>query len=194
MARLVYSVRKRPYHNGSECGDICVAREFKNHIFIGVVDVLGHGPSAAVLATAIEEFLYKNYQMDPEDMMISLHKHLQGSRGAVAGLCNLDLDSGEIRYVGIGNITARTFVSTNTRIISRSGVIGYNMPTPREEIARIRPSDVFIMYSDGVEEHFELGEYSELLTDDVETIASHIVSRFGKEEDDAICFASRYLE
>jgi len=52
--------------------------------------------------------------------------------------------------------------------------------------------DVLVLYTDGVKEHFGLEDYPELLKDKAETIATHIIHQFGKENDDAACIALRY--
>ena len=52
--------------------------------------------------------------------------------------------------------------------------------------------DVVLLYTDGVKDRFELGEYPQLLQHGAEAIAKTIVQRFGKDYDDASCIALRY--
>jgi negative regulator of sigma-B (phosphoserine phosphatase) len=62
----------------------------------------------------------------------------------------------------------------------------------REEKMTLTDGDVLVLHTDGVKEHFDLEDYPELLVDDAETVANHIINQFGGAEDDACCIALRY--
>ena len=194
MTKLDYHVAVRPQtdsENG-ECGDTTFIREFDDELFIGLVDVAGHGKNAHKIAVTCKDYLEKNCHRDLVEIMNGLHKHIQGSRGAVAGIGRLDLKTGKMKYVGVGNTVLRKFGSTSLKLIPRLGMIGYIIPTPKEEIVMLHDGDVLVLYSDGVREHFELEDYPELLNDNAETIAKLLIRQFGKKNDDATCIALRY--
>ena len=194
MLELDYFLAKRPifYQKDTECGDTGVIKEFDNKLFIAIVDVLGHGSEAYKLAVICRDFLEKNYKQDLIETMKAFHEHIKGSRGAVAGLCLLDISSGLLKYVGMGDTTARKFGTNPRRLISNDGIIGYIIKTPKEETLELDDGDVFVLYTDGVKEHFGLEDYPGLLKDDAKTIATHIIEQFGKVEDDATCIVVRY--
>ncbi|MBN1843858.1 MAG: SpoIIE family protein phosphatase [Deltaproteobacteria bacterium] len=192
MPEADYFLVKRALNNDTFCGDTGIIKEFDSKIFIGIIDVLGHGEGTHEIALTCEDFLGKNYRQDLVKTMEGLHRHIRGSRGAVAGLCLLDLKTGDLKYVGMGDITARKFGSSNITIISRAGVVGYVMPTPREERLKLYDGDVLVLYIDGVKKHFDMEDYPELISDNARTIATRIIERFGKEADDALCIALRY--
>lgn len=194
MAELDCFLAVRPSlgHEPVECGDIGIVKEFDNKLFFGMVDVLGHGREAHELAVVIRDFLEKNCQGDLVVTMQGLHECLKLSRGAVAGLGVLDLGSGELRYVGVGNITARKFGSSSLRLVPRQGIVGFAMRTLREETVRLDDGDVLVVHTDGVQECFDLSNYPQMVKDNPETICRQIIERFGKEEDDAACIALRY--
>lgn len=183
----------RPLANETTCGDTGVIKEFDNKVFIDIIDGAGHGENAMKVALICRDYLEKNYTQDLVIIMNSLHQQIKTlQRGAVIGLSLLDMATGELEYVGVGNVTARKFGSSSVRCIPRSGIVGYMMPTPREEKMILHDGDVLLLHTDGVKEHFDLDDYPELLIDDAETIATHIIGQFGKEEDDAACIALRY--
>lgn len=189
---LDYFLAKRPLTTEIECGDAGIIKEFNHKIFITLFDVLGHASKDTYkIAQRIAQYLEKNYQKELIEIIKGLHEYMAGSRGAAIGLGLLDLKTGELKYVGVGNIVARKFGSSTVRIIPRSGVVGYIMPEPKEEIIRLYDGDILVLYTDGVKESFELEEYPELLKDDAKTIATHLIHQFGKEEDDAACIALR---
>lgn len=194
IAKIDYFFTKRPLpgNKDSKCGDTGIIKKFNNKVFIAIADVLGHGKKAYKVAITLDKYLEKNYRRDLIEIIKGIHVCLKESRGAAVGLCLLDLKTGQLKYVGIGNIVARKFGSSNVRIISRSGVVGYVIPAPREETMKLYDGDILVFYTDGVKEHFELEDYPELLRDDAKTIATHIIHQFGKEEDDAACMALRY--
>ena len=194
MPSLDYFLAKRPLNNDVFCGDTGIIKEFDNKIFIGIVDVMGHGEKANEVALLCDDFLEKNYRQDLVETIEGLHEYIKGSRGAVAGLCLLDLKSGEIECVGIGNIAIKKLGSSNIKIIPRAGIVGYIMPSPRKETMKLHDGDVLILHTDGVKEHFDLEDYPELLVDDARTIATVIIQRFSREQDDALCIVLRYYD
>ncbi len=191
--KLDYYLAKRPLpgHKESECGDIGLIKEFGQKVFIAIVDVLGHGKDAHRLASISKRYLQKNYHKSLIDIVEGLHAHIKSSRGEVLAVCLLDIKSGQLRCVGVGNITVRKFGASSIKMVSRSGIVGYVLPSPKEEIMQLYNGDVLVLYTDGVKSLFELGDYPELLKDDAKTVATHIIHQFGKEEDDAACIALR---
>jgi phosphoserine phosphatase RsbX len=191
--KITYHMTKRPLDNDVFCGDTGLFREFDDNVFLAVVDALGHGEEAQKVAEGCEAFLEKNYRLDLPEMMRGLHGHIKGSRGAVAGLCRLDLKTGELKYVGIGDTIARTIGSKNTHFISLSGVIGYTIPTPMEQAGNLHMGDVLLLHTDGIRAYSRPEEYPELPDDAPATITTRMIEQFGKEHDDALCMALKYL-
>lgn len=189
-----YFLDIRPLTKNRECGDTGIIKEFDHKLFIGIIDAAGHGKEAHGIAVTFKKFLENNYQQGLVVIMKGLHEHLKYTRGAVAGLFLLDLTTGKLKYVGVGNITARIFGTNTVRIVSRSGIIGYTIPTLREERTKLYNNDVLLLYTDGIKEHFELEDYPELLQDDARTIVTNIINKFGKKNDDAACIALRFTQ
>ncbi len=184
---------KRSAAGETACGDDGIIKEFGSKVFIGIIDAEGHGKKAEETALSCKDFLEKNYHRDLVEMMDGLHQHIKGFlRGAVAGLGVLNLETGELVYVGVGNTTARAFGSTTIRLIPRNGIVGYMMSSLREEKAKLHDGDVLLLHTDGVKEHFDLEDYPGMLRDDAETIATRIIKRFGRQEDDVCCIVLRY--
>ena len=192
MAEIDYFLIKRSLNNDVFCGDTGIIKEFDNKVFVGIVDVLGHGKEAHEVAVICEDFFQKNYNLDLTETLKGLHESIKGSRGAVVGLSLLDLESGELQCTAMGNVTIRKFGSSNTRIISREGIVGYIMSNPRKEKMKLYDGDVLVLYTDGVKEHFDQKDYPELLAHDARTIATRIMDQFGKEHDDALCIVLKY--
>ncbi len=194
MATVDYSSVKKPLvgNKDIECGDVCVIQEFDGKIFLGIIDVLGHGQGAYEVAVLCKYYLEKHYKSDLLEVLEGLHEHIRSTRGAIAGLGLLDIESGKLKYLGMGNPVAKIFGIEPKKIPPRPGVVGYVIRSPLVNTFQLNDGDVLVMYTDGINEHFELDDYPELLKDSAETIATNIMQRFSKEHDDAACIALKY--
>jgi negative regulator of sigma-B (phosphoserine phosphatase) len=189
---LEYSSTIRPFPGETVSGDAVVVRSLEEGIFVAIVDVLGHGPEANKLTHVIDAYLSRYGASDVVGVMQNLHQHLKGTRGAAVGLCAINTLSGHAVYVGIGNTTIRHFGETETRLVSQDGVVGQNMRTPILQTLQLEAGDVLVLYSDGVSDRFSADNYPSILRHTAEELANNIVQRFGKDYDDAACFALRY--
>ncbi len=176
-----------------ECGDAGIVRIGTGKVFLGLVDALGHGKRAHDAAILATEYLSGHSDDDLAALMRELHERLRGTVGAVAALCRVFPESGDLHCVGIGNVAVRILGSGSRRLVPRDGVVGYMMPSPVERRERLDPGDVLVLHSDGIREHFELLEWPGFPKCTAGEIASGILERFGKKDDDASCIVMRIL-
>ena len=187
-----YLVKSSLMGRDDECGDAGVIKESEGAKFLGLIDALGHGRPAHEVAMIAVDYLEQNHREPLTEMMQGLHACLKGTRGAVAAFCRLDLATGELAYVGMGNITVRVLGPRASRFVPRDGILGHIITKPREETRRLSAKDVLVMYSDGIREHFDVCECPGLLCGTAKTIAAELLRRFGKGSDDASCIVLRY--
>jgi phosphoserine phosphatase RsbX len=176
-----------------ECGDTGLIVQQETHCFFALVDVLGHGREAHQIALQAEAYLTAQAEEELVPLMKGLDRTLRGSRGAVAALCRLDTSSGQLYHVGVGNITTRIFGTENQRLLPRDGIVGYMMPSPREQSVRLAPGDVVMLYSDGIKESFDPYDCPGLLSGSAENIAKKLFHCFYKGDDDGSCLILRYV-
>ena len=186
-------VRRSLSGRDADCGDTGLIQSWSSHCLLALVDALGHGREAAVVAQQALQYLKSQATLPPGEMISGLHGALKGSRGAVASVCQLDLETASLIYAGIGNVAARIWGSQNFTFVNRDGVIGYNMPRPQEILMTLHPGDVYTMYSDGVRSTFPSGDLDYALRDSADFIAAEIMSRYDKKDDDASCLVARLL-
>jgi hypothetical protein len=150
-------------------------------VLIAVVDGVGHGKNAEIASRTTIDFIksHKHKYLSLKDMVKSLHNALLGTRGAVIGIC--ELSSGELSYVGIGNISAQ-IVSQKEQyhLTSMNGVLGWNLRKVNEFKYNFS-SGLLVMNSDGIG-RFTASEY---ISDDLPAMASKIMNQRGKDNDDA---------
>lgn len=176
-------------------GDAAFVLELECGLLGVIVDVLGHGQEANRLATGIEQYIHEHPSTDVVGLLSQLHEAFRGSRGAAIGLCVIEPSLGQARYAGIGNTGIRRFGQSETRLVSRDGIVGMNagpIRTPVEQAMPLSEGDVVVMYTDGVKTHFKAAAYPGLCHESPKTIAANIVQRFGRAHDDAACVVMRY--
>jgi len=176
----------------SVSGDAAFTVEVKGGLLGVIVDVLGHGLEANNLAVRMQEYLVGQASGDVGRMLSRMHEEFRGSRGAALGLCLIESANGRTRFAGIGNTVIRRFGESETRLVSRNGVVGGIMPTPIEGAMQLSFGDTVVMYTDGVKAHFDASDYLGIRNDPPCAVAANIVDRFGKSHDDAACVVMRY--
>lgn len=191
-ARFDHDGAVRPRRGELLSGDALVVTRIEGGCFVAIVDVLGHGREAHEVAALCERYLGKHAAADVVAVMTGLHRRLRGSRGAAAGLCAIDAETGELEYVGTGNTVLRRFGSKETRLVSQDGVLGQNMRTPRPQKLQLEPNDLVLLYTDGIKDRFALEDYRGVLHHDASAVARNVVQLFGKDHDDAGCVAVRW--
>ena len=193
MGKTEYGFTARALQ-GDDCGDCCITLEQKGILLCAVIDGVGHGPNAAMAAGAAKRYIEANSEASLTEILQGIHEELKSTQGAVACLCRIDLKSGQLDMAGIGNITCRIFRGLDSeRLLSREGILGYMVSNPREHTGKLDNTDLLLMHSDGVREHFELFEYPGLLQGKAASVAARVVETLGKNNDDASCLAVRFL-
>ncbi len=194
MKAIDYAVAVRPLpgYLHTSCGDYGLVKEHGDSLFMALLDALGHGPGAADVIVLARLFLEKCDGTDLIGAMTALHEHLRGTRGAVAGLARIEVRSGELRYVGVGNITAQVYGSQYARFVPGDGIVGFAMAEAKIITLTLSKGDLVVLHSDGIPDHLNLNNHPELLAGDAKTVAAQLIERFAKDTDDAGCVVTRY--
>jgi negative regulator of sigma-B (phosphoserine phosphatase) len=85
---------------------------------------------------------------------------------------------------------------TRETLLTRGGVVGYQLPPMRTSYLPIAAGDLLIFTTDGIRGGFtaDLSLIDPLLRhQDAREIADRILARFGKTTDDALVLVARYL-
>lgn len=128
--------------------------------FFGLLDVLGHGPEAAEVASMATSLL-QDIDFEHEDVgrcIQALHHGLRGTRGAAATLCRLS--SGRIGVSGIGNVTARSSGS-KLSLYGAPGILGRRLRRTRVGHMASSPGARIVLFTDGIRGDFSFGGLSE---------------------------------
>ena len=194
-SRIESGIYVRPCDGETLSGDVVLVQPQGDGVFAVVIDVLGHGPDAhrlgVQLIAALSGWLPEAAPPAPEGALAVLHESARGTRGAAAAVAWLDTRTLEGWVAGVGNVRCRLFGAETRTFEFGEGVLGQRVRTPRSASFALRPTDVVILFSDGVAGRFRNDDYPSLGLDPAPAIAFNVVSRFGKGIDDASCAVMR---
>ena len=192
---LEWAVTGKPLVGEQTSGDDWVVTEFPGHALIGVVDGLGHGEAAAVAARRALRVAADN-PAEPLDRLLTMcHEALEGTRGGAMTLARIDLDSGSLEWLGVGNVGAYLVrVSTTGSVVAeaamlRGGILGHTLPSPlKVRDTEMLPGDLLLLGTDGLGIGFE--DTVDLSMPTTQLVVD-LLERCAKDTDDALVLAAR---
>jgi anti-sigma regulatory factor (Ser/Thr protein kinase) len=155
-------------------------------------DGLGHGPEAARAANEAIGALAKRPGAQAGELVNASHEALRITRGAALAAARIDFTAGELRFAGIGNISATVFEHDSRRaLVSHNGIVGHNMRKVQEFSVPCPPGALCIMHSDGIQTQWDLDSYPGLLARRPALIAAMLMRDFIRRRDDAMVLVVR---
>ncbi len=193
MQRVEYGTAVQPLIGGIEdSGDIAVVREDTGSLYFALVDVLGHGSEAGEVAAQASQFLGCHCDESLVDQLNGLHEHLNGTRGAVAALCRLNVEDGTLQLAGIGNIAVRVIGRDSFQFVLRDGIIGYGRIKALLQERTISPGEYIVLHSDGIRSFLRAENCFAAIRGSAHTVADNILKECASGDDDASCIVVRY--
>lgn len=175
----------RAKHGQSISGDTYLVREYGGErLLAAVIDGLGGGGEAARAALLAEQVVREHPDWPLQELVLEAHRALHGTRGAVIGLLRLEAAVGRASYVGVGNIGVHVYSRQPIKPISKSGILGFRLPTLLELHYTYEPGDVFVLYSDGISARFGLSADLDIKAPP-KHLAQRLLHEYGKTIDDA---------
>jgi anti-sigma regulatory factor (Ser/Thr protein kinase) len=182
----------RPCRGELVSGDSASMTAVEGGVLLAVVDGLGHGREANAAAKAATRYLRGEGNADLRHLIGRLDDRLKGTVGAAVSLCHVDLSTGDVRYLAVGNTVLRIEGDRPHRIGAVAGTVGAGLKGTRLETAHLGPGDVLLVYTDGISDRVGLEEYPQMRYQAVGTVADTLVTRFGKRHDDATVLVARF--
>ena len=180
----------------SESGDRHIVVPTTHGTLIAVVDGLGHGTEAAEAANVAVATL-EHYAEEPVISLIKrCHKAMKATRGAVMNLALFNVQDNTLTWLGVGNVEGvllRADADANPQreiILTRGGVVGFQLPTLRALVMPVSPGDILIFATDGIRNDFDRNLSSNA---PLQQIADRICTQHSKGTDDAMVLVARYL-
>jgi phosphoserine phosphatase RsbX len=195
-APVEWSVATRSRHGEATSGDLAIVNVLPGGALVAAIDGLGHGTEAARAAGSAGEVVRANPSMDLVALVRRCHAALRGTRGAAISLAVISPAEGRIKWLGVGNVEGRVLSSEQSArrvkgsLALGSGVLGHDLPAVRAATLEVRPGDVLILATDGVDAGFA---DSLDISGSTDAITERILADHGTRADDALVVAVRYL-
>ncbi len=177
-------------------GDLAVIALLPQGALIAAIDGLGHGSEAAHAAEKAGAVLREW----PGDDLIRLtkqcHSALRATRGAAISLVFVSPANGTMTWLGVGSVEGRVMSGDPSArrpkgsLALANGVPGHELPSLRTAALAVRPGDVVVLATDGIEASF--GESLDV-SGSTQAISERILAAHWKPNDDALVIALRYL-
>lgn len=192
---IEHTVAIRPCPGEPRPGDAAVVREFGEHALLAaIIDVTGHGWSASHIAARIARYLETCRPADPITLLERLDEMLKGSVGAAVGIAVIDSSSATLSYAGTGNTVIRRVGVDDNRLVSREGVVGVRMRTPKAQELKLHDRDLVLMYTDGISERMPFDNHDGSRHLPTAQIAAALLENYSKGHDDAGCIVLRFRD
>jgi anti-sigma regulatory factor (Ser/Thr protein kinase) len=181
----------RPFSGETVCGDGYAVRTVDGRRQLMLCDGLGHGPLAAHAAEAAITAFVDAPNGGPKDVLAHLHQRMSHTRGAVVGVAELDTDEEEVRFAGVGNVSAVVCGQTRRVMVSLPGIVGQQRQDIREFAYPLPAGSLVVMHSDGLTDRWTLDDYPGLAEHTPIVIAATLLRDAGKRRDDAAVLVAR---
>jgi anti-sigma regulatory factor (Ser/Thr protein kinase) len=181
-----------PRPGETACGDGWAAVTESARYALFMVDGLGHGPGAEeAAATALKLFRERPWTT-PAQMMDVLQAGMRSTRGAAVAIAVIDRPGRQIRFAGVGNLSAVLVTGDKTRgLVSHNGTIGYQMRKAQEFVYPWESGALLVMHSDGLASHWTLERYPGLFRQDPALVAAVLYRDHARGRDDVSVLVCR---
>ncbi|MER6027150.1 SpoIIE family protein phosphatase [Streptomyces sp. NPDC001851] len=142
-----------------------------------LADGLGHGAKAAQASSAAVDELHRAAHLPPAEILRRMHPALRPTRGAAVAVAQLDTDTAELTFAGVGNIGARLYTAGSwEHLVSHPGIVGARFPATVPVRRRSwRPGSLLVLHSDGLPSRWVPPDDSDLLAHDPAVVAATIL-------------------
>ncbi|MCP5501029.1 MAG: SpoIIE family protein phosphatase [Leptospiraceae bacterium] len=183
------SAISQPRLGENKNGDIFFIKTLPEYIFFSVIDALGHGDEAALVAKKAYNFLKIFFYLPLPTIIDELHKLLNNTRGAAISICKVIPVHQAIEYIGIGNVDFKVYGSeAKVKAYNYHGTLGMQIESNQHQTFSYNRGSTFIMYSDGIAEHRLEQAQLRLQT---QNLANYIMDTYNKKHDDATILVLR---
>lgn len=168
-----------PKHRDNPSGDAWAINQQHDRCLILVVDGLGSGTLAAEASQAAIRVFQINTDLPPQQILEKIHTALRSTRGAVAAIAEILPNEQQVRYAGVGNISAAILTgSTSRNLISYNGTLGLTVRKVAELSYPWSNESVLVMHSDGLGTQWTLDRYPGLINRHPALIAATLYRDF----------------
>lgn len=177
-------------------GDLAVVTLMAEGALVAAIDGLGHGSEAARAAGRVAAVVRERPSRDLAGLIRRCHSALRGTRGAAISLAFVSRTEALMTWLGVGNVAGRVLSGDRSAprlkgsLAPGSGVPGHALPALRTATVAVRPGDILLLATDGIDRGFA---DSLELSGSAQAISERVLARHHRPHDDALVVAVRCL-
>lgn len=177
------------------CGDGWAVHDGSGYRTVMVVDGLGHGTEAAIVAREAASLFNKHRSQLPAELLQTLHQGLRHTRGGAVAVARLEWASRTVQFAGLGNIAAAIVGADASvrRLVSHNGTAGHNARKVQAFEYPFGAGAMLVMHSDGLASNWKVDGYPGLLRHPPLVVAGLLYRELARGRDDA-CIVVTTLE
>lgn len=181
-----------PVRGEQACGDSWAVACEDGRTVLLVIDGLGHGKGAEEAAREAVRVFEEHAGASPVEQLQRMHGALRNTRGAAVALAEISPGGGDLRYAGIGNISATLIQEDSSRsLMSHNGTVGHEVRRVQDFRVPWDGASLLVMHSDGLVSRWKLDGYPGLQLHHPTVIAATLYRDFRRERDDVTVIGAR---
>lgn len=185
--------KNAPFWTESVSGDEVFYAQIDEKVVIALVDVTGHGSGAHLFAKKIKkQFIGIEDWLDPAAFLAKLHDTFLHGLGAAIGIAVVDKKENNVRFCGVGNISAYILGETDHCFSCDEGAVGLSVRKVNLQQHQLQPGDILLMHSDGIKSRLYRQYDRDVIKENINDILTYVFENYAKEHDDASCIVYRY--
>lgn len=159
-----------------------------------MVDGLGHGPDAALVADKSREVFESEAEVpDTRTLIGVLHRELRPTRGAAVMVLYIDCIAGGVKVTSVGNLQGVILHQDGRRgLTGLNGTVGFGEIKIQEFSYDYPPDSLLIVHTDGLKFGWDLSSYRGL-TSRMPSLIAGVLYRDYHRDDDATVAVIRRL-
>jgi anti-sigma regulatory factor (Ser/Thr protein kinase) len=184
-ADVRFGISQHSLHDDPACGDSWHLVVNGKNVSALVIDGLGHGEAAEEASRAGEQAFANAPFASPTVVIDDLHRAMCGTRGGAGAVAQFNAESGHLQFAGIGNIGATLITADKSRgLASHPGILGGQFRKAQAFDFPESSGQLLVMYSDGLQSRWNLGDYPGLAHRHPAVIAAVLHRDFCRGRDD----------
>jgi phosphoserine phosphatase RsbX len=191
-----WGIAGRSRRGETTSGDLGVVALQREGALVAAIDGVGHGSEAARAARRAGEVVRDIGSKDLVLIAQRCHDALRGTRGAAISLAFMDARRSRMTWLGVGSVEGRVLSADRAAqrpkdsLALRNGIPGHELPGLTTASLDIRPGDLLVLATDGIEPGF--GESLDV-SGSTKQIGERVVAGHWRPADDGLVVAVRFL-
>lgn len=156
------------------------------------VDGLGHGPFAREAAQHALSVFRATLREKPAQVLLACHAALRATRGAAVAVADVDLQTREVHFAGVGNVAAVVRgAARGQHLVSANGTAGLGTFRAKEFTYPWPDEGTLVLASDGLQTRWSFDDHPGLLARDPAVIAAVLYREHARGRDDTTVVVAR---